>query len=91
MNTNTLPTVLKKIIEDNDDFQSEICSVYKTQSGKNALIIKIHRNARFSYSGEYGAGSGHDFETMKKNVQFMMTYHKKTRLVDGFDFLNGEA
>ena len=67
------------------------CSFFKTPSGKNAMTIKVHANGKFSYIGVYGSGSGHDFETMKKNVQFMMTYHKKTRLVDGFDFLNSEA
>ena len=67
------------------------CSFFKTPSGKNAMTIKVHANGKFSYIGDYGSGSGHDFETMKKTVLRMMTFHKRTRLVDGFDFLNGEA
>lgn len=84
---NTLPIQLKAIIENDDDFKDEICAIYKTPSGKTAMVIRIHANERFSYIGTYGAGSGHDFEIMQRFVETMIFCHKKTRLVEGFDFL----
>lgn len=41
---NTLPIQLKAIIENDDDFKDEICAVYKTPSGKTAMVIRIHAN-----------------------------------------------
>lgn len=66
----------------------EVISVYKTPSGKNALTIKSRDYNTFSYIGEFGSGSGHKYETMKKIVQDMLKYAPKTKLASGEDFVN---
>lgn len=67
-----------------------IISVYKTPSGK--IAMKISKNGeKYSWIGEYGAGSGHSKATIIEIVKSEKKYHKGMKHAEGIDFLTVET
>ena len=60
---------------------------YNTPTGKLAVQVKrqtcIKGLTTYAYTGLYGAGSGHSLEHMRKELNDMMHYHPKMKLVAG--------
>lgn len=78
---------LGKAVKRNPAPNLEVISIYKTPSGKVAMKITYDISSdRFSYVGEYGAGSGASYSQMKKDVLMMLKYHPRVTLGSGEDF-----
>lgn len=67
---------------------NETVSLYKTPSGKTAMKIQYNvPSDTFSYTGEYGAGSGTSYLRMKNEVSMMLKYHPRVTLASGENFI----
>lgn len=68
-------------------------AVYVTKSGKDALridrITSLHGVITFSYSGQYGAGSGRPFASMEDIVRSETKRHPTMSLESGTGFVAG--
>jgi len=61
-------------------FGRVLCGEYHTRSGKTGAKVfrSVDRDGRttYSWSGEWGAGSGHDLATMQREVNY---WHERKR------------
>lgn len=69
--------------------RKQIVSRYETATGKNALVISVATSPRgsfYSYTGKYGAGSGHDEGHIREIVASCRARHKGMVHVYGISF-----
>lgn len=50
---------------------------YLTQSGADGVVIQLDEKGRYSYIGKWGAGSGHSYEEMVKELNSMLRAHPR--------------
>ena len=50
---------------------------YLTASGADGALIKRDDRGRYSYTGKWGAGSGHSFDTMAGFLNGMLRHHPR--------------
>lgn len=72
-----------------NNYGKNVVSVYSTATGKEAM--KISRNegsngVTYSYIGSYGAGSGHSFEHMLKEVNDQKRFRRGMHVTYGVEF-----
>jgi len=50
---------------------------YLTASGQDGAKISRDERGRYSYTGKWGAGSGHSFDTMARFLHGMLRAHPR--------------
>lgn len=64
-----------------------LISEYITPTGETALAITKHGD-RYSYTGKYGAGSGHTLDDLIKMLKTTKQAHKRMKHHSGIDLIN---
>lgn len=62
----------------------EPAGLYLSKTGKVGVVIRAGGGGRFSYIGEWGAGSGHSEEAMRKFLQGMLRGRRGVRVEIAF-------
>lgn len=69
-------------------FGREVVGVYHTRSGKNGATISRYTGAdgrvTYSYTGEWGAGSGLDLATIQNDVAYWRLRKRGMRVIQEF-------
>ncbi|MBX9900034.1 MAG: hypothetical protein K2Y28_04540, partial [Burkholderiaceae bacterium] len=72
-----------------NSYGKNVVSVYSTSSGKEAMKISKNEGSRgvtYSYIGSYGAGSGHSFDHMLKEVNDQKRFRRGMHVTYGVEF-----
>ena len=70
--TSNITSIEQEPAQKSSKASSETVGLYLTKTGKVGVVIREWSRGRFSYIGEWGAGSGHSEEAMRGFLQDMV-------------------